>query len=328
MKRCWASTRLTIFILLLVSLGGTAACASPRVKIIRHKSTLDVKIGGKLFVTYHFADNFVLPFVRPFFWPVLASDGTAVTIDQAQHPPLHPYQRSMWIGHGDVNGADHWKFSAKPFPPKQLHVKFDFVRRDRFREELIWQDAAGRPMLHETRTVHFLAYPDGARAVDLEIRFSPVSGDVDFANHKDHGLFSIRPDPEIAHDPTFTSSRGSNECAQPSAWCDESGRIGRRIYGIAVFDDPRNPRHPPMWHAHKDARLATDIFVLPDAAENHLPRTAGDFIIRKGTTATFHYRAVIHEGDARTADIAAKYAQFAASCEAGAANAGPSYGAH
>jgi Methane oxygenase PmoA len=292
---------------LLGSGGATSAQAASRVRILRQDKVLVVEIDHRQFTTYHFADDFVRPYVRPFFWPVLAADGTAVTNDQAQDPKLPPYQRSMWVGHGDVNGADHWKFSGQPVPPRQRHVKFDFIKRDAFQEELIWEDATGGAMLNEIRTVRFIAYADGSRAVDITLRLSPVSGDVDFANHKDHGLFSIRPLPSIAGDPQFSSSRGTNECSQPSAWCDESGNVDGKTYGMVIFDDPRNPRHPPMWHAHKDARLATDIFVTPDATSS-----TGDFVIKSGSTATFRYRAVIHGGDAAAAQIAAKYAEFAA----------------
>jgi hypothetical protein len=295
---------------LLLAVCRPIAFASSSVRIVKRKQLLNIEIGGRLFTTYHFADNFIVPAVRPFFWPVLAADGTPVTIDQAQHPPLHPYQRSIWIGHGDVNGADHWKFSARPFPPKQRHLKFDFVRRDSFQEELIWESAAGLPMLRETRTVRFTAYPDGARGIDITLRLSPVAGDVDFANQGDHGLLSARPDPAIAHQPVFTSSRGTSECSDPSAWCDETGKIGDGMYGIAIFDDPRNPRHPPMWHAGKDSRLATDIFVIPDAKLKNLPGNAGDFPVRMGTTAVFHYEIVVHAGNASSAGVAAKYAQF------------------
>lgn len=290
-----------------------SASAYSNLRIIRHDGALDIQIDGKLFTTYHFADDFMVPSVRPFFWPVLAVDDTPITIDHAQHPPLHPYQRSIWIGHGDVNGADHWKFGAKP--SLQQHVKFDFVRRDSFQEELIWQDAAGEPMLHEIRTVRFIAYTDGARGIEITLRFSPMAGDVNFVNHGDHGLLSVRPVPTIAHDPVFASSRGTDECAAPSACCDEAGKVGAGIYGIAIFDDVRNPRHPPMWHAGKDARLATDIFLLPDAAAKNLPPSTGDFILRKGTTARFRYEVVIHRGSARSAGIAAKYAQFSAGRE-------------
>ncbi|HEX4022674.1 MAG TPA: PmoA family protein [Acidobacteriaceae bacterium] len=280
------------------------------VKLIQHKKTIDVKIHGKLFTTYHFADDFILPYTRPFFWPVLANDGTEVTIDHAQHPPLHAWQRSIWIGAGDVNGADQWSFKARPIP-KQRHIQFDKINKDGFREELIWEDKAGEPMLHEVRTVHFLAYDDGARGINICIAFTPVSGDVTFFNHRDHGILSVRPTPSIAEAPHFTSDDGSDSCKGRTSWCDESGLIDEKTYGAAIFDDPDNPRHPPLWHAGPNARLATDIFLTRQGAPRHDPNhSLGDFTIKAGQTVKFRYGIVIHSGNAAAAKVRQKYEYF------------------
>src|ERR1700744_3936770 len=128
-----------------------------RVKLVEHPGTIDVSIAGKPFTTYHYNDDFFFPPVRPFFWPVFASDGLAITTDQQQTDPTHGYQRSLWIGHGDVNGANHWKFSATP-QPRQNHIKFDWVHSDSFQEELVWDGKDGQPLLRETRTVKFRGY--------------------------------------------------------------------------------------------------------------------------------------------------------------------------
>lgn len=305
----------------IAMLACTAAWAAPvpnrsgsdllRIKLVRHRQSLDVEIGGKIFTTYHFADNFILPAVRPFFYPVLAADGTEMTIDHAQHPPLHAYQRSVWIGSGDVNGADHWKFKAKPLP-RQRHLRFDFVRGSGFQEELIWEDAAGAPMLRETRTIRFVAYPDGARQIDVSLRFTPIDKDVTFFNRGDRGILSVRPNPELAGNPIFKAGDGAAECNHHAAWCDESGNINGRTYGIAIFDAPDNPRHPPLWHAGKDQRLATD-FLLPraDFKTGDSDRAAGDFTIPQGHTAVFRYGMLFHEGGAEAGKVGERYVLFA-----------------
>lgn len=280
------------------------------IQAIRHKGTLAFTVQGKPFTTYHFADDFVLPYTRPFFWPVLALDGTEVTIDQAQHPPLHPWQRSIWIGAGDVNGADQWSFRARPVP-KQRHIRFDYVHKDGFREELIWEGKAAEPVLHETRTVRFSAYADGAREIDVGIALTPVAGDVTFFNHRDHGILSARPVPSIAGSPRFTAADGSDSCNRHTAWCDESGMVRGKTYGIAIFDDPGNPRHPPLWHAGPNARLATDISLTrPRAPKNDPNHALGDFTIKQRTTVEFRYGIVIHSGNAAEAKIGQKYQNF------------------
>jgi Methane oxygenase PmoA len=281
-----------------------------KIKLRQHAGTIDIEVNGKPFSTYHFADHFLYPTVRPYFWPVLASNGVEVTIDQAQHKELRPYQRSIWIGAGDVNGADHWKFKAVPLP-KQRHIRFLWVHHNGFEEKLIWEDKAAQPMLEEIRTVVFHAGLDGVRGIEINVKLKPVAGDVTFANTSDNGLLSIRPIPSIASRPEFTADDDGPDCNKHSAWCDESGEIDGHTYGIAMFDAPANPRHPPLWHAHADARLATDIFATPQYGKGDPRRNAGDFTIRTGATATFRYEILIHKGTARDAHVSEKYLEFA-----------------
>jgi len=281
-----------------------------RLRLIQHDGSIDVDIDGKIFTTYHFADDLMLPAVRPFVYPVLAADGTEMTIDHAQHPPLHAYQRSVWIGAGDVNGADHWTFKAKPIP-KQTHIRFDYLNTDGFQEELIWDDDGGQPMLREIRTVGFIAYPDGARQVNFRLSFTAVSKDVTFFNRRDHGILSVRPSPQIASNPVFTADDRVGECNHHTAWCDESGKINGSVYGIAIFDDPGNPRHPPPWHAGRDQRLATDIFLpRPDFRKDDPDRALGDFTIHAGQTIDFRYGMLFHAGDAEVGKIRERYEKF------------------
>ncbi len=294
---------------------GTFGQDSPVVKLNEKQGVIDVTVAGKLFTTYHYADDFIYPCVRPFFWPVKAADGTDVTIDQAQDKTLHPYQRSVWVGNGDVNGADHWKFSGKPNPPKQRHLKFDKIDSDGFVQELAWEDKDGQPMLRETRTVHFIVYPDGSRGIDITLAMTPVKEDVTFGDSKDHGLFSVRPIPSISHEPKLLNSNGDtdNKCsAKPADWCDESGQINGKTYGIAILAHPNNFVHPEFWHAHADARLAPDPLGLHESDKTKFPKGAGNFTIRMNTTATFRYCAIFHVGEMASADLAKLYSAFAA----------------
>lgn len=303
---------MTLFSVVLTTCFATAQIKLDRkaIKVIQHKKTIEVTVHGKLFTVYHFADDFVLPYTRPFFWPVLAADGTEVTTDQAQHPPLHAWQRSIWIGAADVNSADQWSFRAKPIL-KQRHILFDNVSKNGFREELIWEGKDGVPMLQEVRTVRFLAYKDGAREIEIRITFTPTDGDVTFFDQKDHGILSARPVPSIAQSPRFTAADGSDSCKEHTSWCDESGSIHGKTYGIAIFDDPGNPRHPPLWHAGANSRLATDIFLTHPGAPKHDPdHKLGDFTIQSGETVKFRYGIVIHSGNAIEAGISQKYISF------------------
>jgi hypothetical protein len=299
---------------------------APAVKLVAGDKTVEIEIGGKPFTTYHFADDVVRPFVRPFFWPVRAGDGTEVTSDQTQaprdskgKPADHPHHRSMWISHGDVNGVDHWSFDQKPAPAKQRHVKFTKVEGDTMVEQLAWEDLNGNPLLDETRTMRFLAYADGARGVDLTVKLVTANEDVTLGDTKEAGLCAVRLAKQISDHPTLSNSAGATatnvkEEAQiwgkPADWCDESGTIDGKPYGIAIFDHPSNPGHPAHWHARTYGLMAPNEFGLHDFDKTQ-PKGTGAMKIGKGESVSFRFRVIIHEGDAKAAQIEQKYVEYA-----------------
>jgi hypothetical protein len=317
-----------VAVVLLVAFVSFQARGADEIKINPSLKTLDVTIGGKPFTTYHFADDVARPYVRPFFWPVRAADGTEVTSDQAQAAPVngkaadHPHHRSIWVAHGDVNGVDHWAFAQKGGPAKQQHLGFNRMDADGFVEQLVWNDLEGKPQLNETRTVKFVAYPDGARGIDVTVALTPAGDkDVTLADTKEAGLLSARVAKQISDKPVLSNSAGGRattakeEAAQiwgkKADWCDESGEINGKPYGVAIFDAPANPRHPTNWHARVYGLVAPNPFGLHEYDKKANPEHAGDFKIDKGTTATFRYRVIIHEGDAGAAKIEEKYKEFA-----------------
>ncbi|HZN66111.1 MAG TPA: PmoA family protein [Tepidisphaeraceae bacterium] len=274
-----------------------------------------VTIGDKPFTVYHFADNEGRDYVRPYFHPVHAADGTEVTSDQVLTKGDHPHHRSLWVSHGDVNGADHWSFAQKP-SPKQRHVKFSRMDGDTFVQELEWETKGGQGvLLRETRTARFFAFEDGGRGIDLTLAFTPAGRErVTFGDTKEAGLCSVRVKKSISDNPTLTNARGQSKEKQvwgkPAEWCDLSGRIDGKPYGVAVLDHPKNPRHPSTWHAREYGLLAANIFGLHDYDKN-VKKGTGDFTIEPGKTVTFRYRVVIHQGDAAAARLDAKFRDFA-----------------
>jgi hypothetical protein len=295
----------------------------PAVNISATETSVQVDIGGKPFTTYRFAADEKPPFVRPFFYPVLAADGTEVTSDQLRtNPKEHPHHRSIWVGHGDVNGVDHWSFAQKPAPAKQRHVRFDQIGGDGFVESLVWDDLNGQPLLNELRTARFISYGDGSRAIDLTVKLTAAAAEVNLADTKEAGLCSVRVAKSISDKPTLINSTGAEahnakeEAAKiwgkPADWCDESGEINGKAYGIAIFDHPSNPRHPTTWHARTYGLVAPNEFGLHEFDKKNVPAHAGDFKIARGDSATFRFRVIVHAGDAKAAGLDEKYKDFVA----------------
>ncbi len=307
------SNHLLIAFLACAALHITAA-ELPVVKLTPGDTSVQVDIGGKPFTTYRFGADEKPPFVRPFFYPVLAADGVELTSDQIRTDPKeHPHHRSFWVGHGEVNGIDHWSFAQKPAPPKQRHIQFDKLEGDGFVEQLMWDDLQGQPLLNEVRTVRFIPFEDGARGVDITVKLTATSGEVTLADTKEAGLAAVRVSPQISAKPTLINSAGADGEKQvwgkPADWCDESGVIDGKPYGVAIFDHPSNPRHPTTWHSRGYGLIAPNEFGLHEF-DKKLPKGAGDLKIQKGESVSFRYRVIIHEGAASDAKLSEKYKDF------------------
>src|SRR5947209_136618 len=102
----------SMFLTLTLSCHARAADEPPAARLTQQSNRITVTLGGQPFTEYYFASTPEHRYVRPFLYPVLAPDGVAVTSDQIDVPKGdHPHHRSMWVAHGDVNGANHWTFT-------------------------------------------------------------------------------------------------------------------------------------------------------------------------------------------------------------------------
>ncbi len=301
---------MTAVAILGVLAGATwAQTPAPAVHIQQEKTELRITVGGHPFTTYRFAPTPDDPkWNRPYFYPVCAADGTEVTSDQQRevlkNPKVdHPHQRSLWIGHGSVNGVDHWLAGA----PQQRHLAFTQFTADGFVETLAWDGAkAGEPVLTETRRVRFLPYPDGDRGIEITSVLTAASGDVTFkckplnVSGVEAGLCSVRMAKAILDGPDATKqiTTGAGGIGEksarsaPAAWCDYSGLIAGKPYGVTMVNARENPGGDTAWHVRLFGLLA------------HIGPL--QWTLDKGKTATFRHLVIAHEGDARTAGVAAK----------------------
>jgi hypothetical protein len=154
---------------------------------------------------------------------------------------------------------------------------------------------------------------DGGRVIDLSSTYTPAGDAVTFGDTKEAGLCAVRVAKPIADTATITNAKGQtgekNTWGKPAEWCDVSGMIGGKPYGVAVFDHPANPRHPSTWHVRQYGLLAANIFGLHDFDKTN-PPGAGKLTIKPGESATFRYRVVIHQGGAKAAGLDAKYQDY------------------
>ncbi len=297
------------------------------VKLIPDDKKIAIEIDGKPFSNYFFNDGDGVPFRRPFFSPATASDGTVVTADQtALHLKEHPHHRSIWIAHGDVNGADHWSLDGKikatgqENKPKQNHIAFEKMSEDGFVEKLNWEDIDHKPMMDETRTIQIIVYPDGSRAIDLKSDYTPLV-DVTFGSTKEAGLIAVRVVKELAKDENLSLANLDNggdptrkgmkaTWGKQAKWGDISGTIEGKPYGVAIFDHPSNPKYPTNWHIRDYGLMSPNPFGLHDY-DKKVDEHAGDLKVEKGKTVTFRFRLIIHASTEQDAKLDEKWAEWA-----------------
>ena len=136
-----------------------------------------------------------------------------------------------------------------------------------------------------------------------------------FGDGKD-GVLGIRLRPLLQEDKgkaIITNAEGLEKekalWGKPSPWCDYSGEINGEKVGIAILDNPANPRHPVRWHARAYGLFAANPFGLHDF-ESSRDKTKGNLTIPAKQSITFRYRFYLHEGDEKQAKVAERYQEY------------------
>ena len=266
---------------------------------------------------------------KPIVYPVVGPHG----ITMVRHYPMrtgvpgerkdHPHHQSLWYTHGDVNGVSFWHVGqdggkivctgARSMDSQ--YVSSGGKSRASVSVELAneWRTAEGKIVCTDQQEVGFVLLPDGARAIDYSVTIIASHGDVTFGDTKE-GTMGIRTNPKLrisdgAEAVNSEGVEGKAVWGKRAKWVDYSAEIDGHQVGVAIFDHPKNPRHPTWWHARDYGLVAANPFGIHDFERKEAG--AGDLTIKKGEMVTFRYRFLFHEGDAKGAEITKQYADWA-----------------
>lgn len=289
------------------------------VQITQLPDRLRVEINGQLFTEYFFTN---VP--RPYCYPVLGPGQAPMTRnwpmrDAPDEQHDHPHHRSLWFAHGAVNGIDFWG-EEKGFG-KIVHAGFTEIRSGHslgvIRARDNWVAPNGTTVCTDERTLRIYNPGDHPeRVLDFEVTLHASNGEVTFGDTKE-GTMAMRLAPTLrlkgkvgqGHILTSTGQRDDQTWGTRADWCDYSGPVNGQLVGVAIFDHPRNLRHPTWWHVRDYGLFAANPFGEHDF--EHLPdKHAGDFKLLPGQSVTFRYRFYFHSGDAAQADVAERYANY------------------
>lgn len=296
--------------------------------------TIEVRIEGTLLTCFNFAASEA----KPFLWPVIGPTGDPVTrafpMKRVEGERTdHVHHRSIWTGWGDVRtrdltkpGTNYWHESRKPEDQDRQVVR-KITRTvsgpvfGQIEAQIDWVGHDGRRDFTESRVYTFFRGDADTRVIDVRNTFGFLDSDVVFADTKEAGILSIRiatSMDEITLDRKPGQGRIANSEGQtgmagcwgrPATWCDFVGPVNGKTVGIAVFDAPGNPGHPPRWHVRDYGLFSVNNFGIKDFPDGN--GKDGSHLFKKGHAARFDYRIVIHTGDTQAGRVAERFAVYA-----------------
>ena len=305
------------------------AAAATDVKLTRADDRIRVEVGGKLFTEYVFKG---MP--RPIMYPILTADGTEMTRNYPMKKGVpgevedHPHHRALWFTHGNVNGIDFWaennKECGKILNEAVEHSVKGGVGTIKSRNK--WVGADGTVHLTDETTISVHGSGD-SRFIDYQVTLkAPADKPVVFGDTKE-GSMAIRlplwMTPSHRSGKKMHEGKGTiiNDSGQKndatwgkkSTWVDYHAPKDGKVYGVAMFDHPKNPRHPTWWHVRSYALFAANPFGKHDFEPEHKAnKKAGDLTIPAGGSTTFRWRFYFHMGDEKAGKVAERYKEFAA----------------
>jgi hypothetical protein len=308
-------------------LGANAAAAAnaPEVKLTPLADRVRIEIGGQLFSEYIFQGA-----MRPYFYPVLAADGTQLNRDYPMKKDVpgeeadHPHHRSLWFTHGAVNGVDFWADGkGKIVHDKLLETKSGPVGLLRVRSR--WLAPDGKLVCTDETTVRVRATAAG-RFLDYEVTVKATPDAPLLFGDTKEGSMAMRvaqwmtpthkyQKKDVPGQGRIVNSEGVKDTAawgKRATWVDYYAPRNGKTYGVAMFDHPQNPRHPTWWHVRDYGLFAANPFGKHDFENLKNEPKAGDLTVPAGGSLTLRYRILFHEGDPATAKIADHFRDYAA----------------
>ncbi|MCO8124122.1 PmoA family protein [Stieleria sp. TO1_6] len=283
-----------------------------------------VTLDGQPFTEYRYTG-----YAKPILYPVFGPGQKPMTRNYPMVKGIdneatdHPHHKSIWYTHDEVGEIRFWMENGEGKTAKdvgtqvQTSIKID---GNKIVTEDDWRSADGETVCSDQRTLTFGVIGE-ARYIDYEVTWIASSGKVIIGDTKE-GTMGIRTNPAlrlkadpkkgnhtaVGHSINSEGVKDGQMWGKRAAWVDYWGDIDGQVTGVAIFDNPSNPRHPTWWHARDYGLVAANPFGV-----NHFegkPDGSGDMTLEPGKPITFRYRFLFHTGDAETADIAAAYQSY------------------
>lgn len=242
---------------------------------------------------------------KAYFDPVNLPDGTELVW---LCPPDHEWHFALWSSWVKINGLNYWEQWNVPGQGRMQITSVQARAKDDFSAEIdlvVSYHPDGKPaVLTERRTLRvFSPDEDGAYRISWTSAFIAGAQDVVLQGGTSGGGYaglSVRMSPRT-RDWQILDSEGRRDGAREglaehthgrrARWMDFSveGLLTHAAAGIAIFDHPRNPRHPATWFSIIDDRIPFGYF-------SPALLFGEPYTVPAGAELDLHYLILVHPG--------------------------------
>ena len=230
----------------------TPTLAEGPLKVAKGDTPVSVQAGDRLVMRYKYGGVPFKPYVEQFLTPA----GINVLRDS---PHDHKHHHALMFAVA-VDGVNFWE--EHKAPGRQVHRDFDGIRtgkqkgldRATFTEQVDWVNPPTKKVhVQERRTIDVYDAKDlKASLLTWQSRFSlpegkakaTLSGSTYFGLGA-RFLQSMDKDGVFRNADGKTGVEGTNDIR--SKWCAYTARADGKPVTVAMFDHPKNPRHPATW---------------------------------------------------------------------------------
>jgi hypothetical protein len=268
-------------------------------------------------VTVFLRDRIVLEYVAPVNGPkcyiktLCSPKGINVLRDS---PPDHVHHHGLMFAIG-VDDVDYWAEgpgcgTQNPQGTVQLETRQENGRlMARILHPITWRDAQGNPQLTEERELLLVRWsqPEVPTLLVWHTRLHVAETDTGRTLWGRHyfGL-GCRFVESMDKGGKFRNSAGGDSVAttndKPAEWCAYSAEAAGQPVTVAIFDHPRNLRHPAVWFT-MDAPFAYLSATLNLANEK--------YFVKAGETLDLRYLVAVWDGIPSASEISKVASRFA-----------------
>lgn len=291
---------------------------------------VDVLYNNKLLTAYCYYDSIC----KPILFPLNTVGGITVTRGYPIKPVPgertdHPHHTGLWLNYESVNGLDFWNNSTAI--PVEKRFLYGTIRHQKILSsktsgntatlitESVWVRPDDKVLLNEITTFDFKVNGSDF-IIDRKSTLKAADTTVLFRDVKD-GMVAIRVARELEQPSKEASSfvdekgnitkvppsgndvtgmyyssngsKGDSVWSSKGSWVMLTGKKNGKDITIGFIDHPKNVGYPTYWHARGYGLFAANPLgrkIFSNGKEEL------NFSLQSGSTVTFQYRFVVHEG--------------------------------